>query len=106
MKYIEFINTGDQAEGEGDSFGLDDSFFTEYYYFDYLEDDSMFGNDTDDYTWWTTSNSTEDSSTSSYTSTYIWYSSSEHLCVELLEGNYDYSDYYSSYYPYDYSSDS
>ena len=87
---------------------MDDSFFnfSEVYYGEYLEGDTVFGDDTDDYTWWTTSNSTEDSSTSSYTSTYTWYSSSEHPCVEFLKEYYDYSDYYSSYYSYDYSSDS
>ena len=58
MQYVEFFNTGDQAEGEGESFGLDDSFFnfSEVYYFDYFEDYTVFGDDTDDYTWWTTSN--------------------------------------------------
>ena len=100
MQYIELFNTGDQAEGEGESFGLDDSFynFSEYFYYHYLEDDDTV---IEDYSagsvWWTTLNSVEDPSTSSSTSTYIAYSSGENPCEDGLEDDYEISDYFSFY---------
>lgn len=99
MQYIELLNTGDQADGEGKSFGSDDPFynFSEYYYFDNLDDDTVLGDYVAGSVWWTPINSVKDLSSPSYTSTYTSYSSSENPCEDDLEDNSDYSDYFGFY---------